>query len=116
MLDKIALTLLIIGGLNWGSMAAVKTALSAALSISWWRWLPSGVFRCCSATRKKPLSATDTNSAGSNRISKKAPAGALSRLWKRSSFNALSTAGKKFPVKQKTHPQKHRLARMRLFF
>ena len=61
MLDKIALVLVIIGALNWGSIGifsfdivawAFGGQASAALFIHWLPWRASGAFPCCSAARR----------------------------------------------------------------
>ena len=65
--DKIALILAIVGGLNWGSIgifgfdlvafsSAAPAAPSAGWSIPWWVWPPCGASPSCSGTPPPPES------------------------------------------------------------
>ena len=56
-IDKIALVLAIIGGLNWGSIGIfgfdLVAAPSAGSSTRWWAWPPCGASPCFSATPRQ---------------------------------------------------------------
>ena len=61
MMDKIALTLLIIGGLNWGSVGLFQFDLVAFAcgGSAWWDCPPFGASPCCSVTGTPWRSAAD---------------------------------------------------------